>query len=161
VKDDAVARGASRLRAGRLSRRGFLVASAAVVVGGCGVDEAGKAPPTDEEVLRGLLPVELAAGAAVVGAAGADLMARQDARHAERLAALAGVPVPAARSTAVDLATALARKQEALFAYVAALPQLADPAARVAVMQILASEAEQLAALRPGPLRDAFAGFAA
>ena len=43
---------------------------------------------------------------------------------------------------------ALARKQEAVFAYVEALPQLADPAARVAVMQILASEAEHLAALR-------------
>jgi hypothetical protein len=50
-----------------------------------------------------------------------------------------------------------------VFAYVAALPKLADPDARAAVMQILASEAEHLAALREGngaePVPDAFAGF--
>jgi hypothetical protein len=50
-----------------------------------------------------------------------------------------------------------------VFAYVEALPRLADPGARVAVMQILASEAEHLAALREAagqqPVPDAFAGF--
>jgi hypothetical protein len=85
-------------------------------------------------------------------------------RHAQRLAALAGVPVPASGSdAAVDLATGLARKQEAVFDYVAALPRLADPDARVAVMQILASEAGHIAALRQAdgtvPVPDAFAGF--
>jgi hypothetical protein len=147
-----------------LTRRGFLlgVSAAGVLLSGCGVDEAGTAPPTDEEVLRGLLQVELAAGAAVVGSPVTDLLARQDARHAERLAALAGVPVPASTADpVVDLGDALALKQEAVFAYVAALPKLADPETRVAVMQILASEAEQLAALRPGPVQDAFAGFTA
>jgi hypothetical protein len=57
----------------------------------------------------------------------------------------------------------LARKQEAVFAYVAALPRLADPDARVAVLQILGSEAEHLAALRQRagaqPVPDAFAGL--
>ena len=50
-----------------------------------------------------------------------------------------------------------------MFAYVQALPSLADPRTRVAVMQILASEAAQLAALRRSagavPVPDAFAGF--
>jgi Ferritin-like domain len=147
-----------------LSRRGFLVASAAVVLGGCGVDEAGNAPPTDAKVLTGLLDAEAAAGAAVIGSPAAELLVRQDARHLQRLAALAGVAAPESRSDgAVDLATGLARKQEAVFAYVAALPKLADPDARVAVMQILASEAEHLAALRQGAgdpaVPDAFAGF--
>jgi hypothetical protein len=147
-----------------LTRRGFLGVSAALVFAGCGVDEAGQTPPTDAEVLTGLLEPELAAGAPVIGSPVAELLVRQDARHAARLAALAGVAPPGPRSDrAVDLATGLARKQEAVFAYVAALPQLADPAARVAVMQILASEAEHLAALRQAngaePVPDAFAGF--
>jgi hypothetical protein len=138
--------------------------SAAVLLGGCGVDEAGKAPPTDADVLRGLLDVEAAASAAVIGSPVAELLARQDERHAARLAALAGVTPPqTGNREAVDLPVALARKQEAVFAYVAALPALADPDTRVAVMQILGSEAEHVAALRqaagdvavPGP----FAGF--
>jgi hypothetical protein len=142
-----------------LSRRGFLGVSASVLLlGGCGADEAGKAPPTDEEVLRGLLDAELAAGAAVIGAPAAELLMRQDRRHAERLAALAGVAVRDS-GAAVDLAAALARKQEAVFAYVQALPRLADPEARVAVMEILASEAGHLAVLREVPVPDAFAGF--
>ena len=138
--------------------------SAAVVLGGCGVDEAGTAPPTDAEVLTGLLDTELAAGAAVIGSSVTELLVRQDARHAERLAALAGLAAPAPGSgDAVDLATGLARKQQAVFAYVAALPKLADPDTRVAVMQILASEAEHIAALREAagqpPVPDPFAGF--
>jgi hypothetical protein len=147
-----------------LTRRGFLgVSAAALVLAGCGADEAGKEPASDADVLRGLLDVELAAGAAVIGSPVAELLVRQDMRHAERLAALAGIAVPDQRSdAAVDLATALARKQEAVFAYVDALPELADPAARVAVMQILGSEAGQLAALRDRagaqPVPDAFAG---
>jgi hypothetical protein len=115
-------------------------------------------------VLAGLLETEVAAGAAVIGSPAAELLVRQDARHAQRLAALAGVPAPESRSDgAVGLATGLARKQEAVFAYVAALPKLADPGARVAVMQILASEAEHLVVLRDGAgapaVPDAFAGF--
>jgi hypothetical protein len=52
-----------------------------------------------------------------------------------------------------------------VFAYVAALPKLVDPDARVTVLQILASEAEHLAALRHAAGRtavpDPFAGFVA
>ena len=147
-----------------LSRRGFLVASAALVFGGCGVDAAGTAPPTDAEVLTGLLDTEVAASAPVIDSPVTELLVRQDARHAERLALLAGVAAPEPTSDAVvDLGEALARKQEAVFAYVAALPKLADPEARVAVMEILASEAAHMAALRQAagqePVPDAFAGF--
>ena len=150
-----------------LSRRRFLGAAGALVGGalaaGCGVDEAGKAPPADADVLAGLLRHERAAGAAVIGSPLAELLMRQDERHAARLAELAGVALDRQAAAAHDLAAALARKQEAVFAYVEALPALAAPAARVAVMQILASEAEHLAALRltagEPPVPDAFAGF--
>jgi hypothetical protein len=162
-------RAASRLRAGSCSRRGFLGAVGALVgaalLGGCGAEEAGKSPPPDSEVLAGLLRRELAAGAAVIGVAGSDLIARQDVMHARRLAALAGVAgaTPGA-AEAADLRTALARKQQAVFAYVEALPRLADADVRVVVMQIAASEAEHLAALRLAageePVPDPFAGFA-
>lgn len=159
-----ITRAASRLRAGGLTRRGFLGVSAAVLLSGCGVDEAGTAPPTDAEVLAGLLDVEAAAGAAVIGSPLAELVARQDERHVRRLAELAGVTPPLAGTRgAVELPSALARKQEAVFAYVAALPRLAAPDARVAVMQILASEAEHIAALRQAAgdvaVPDPFAGF--
>ncbi len=147
-----------------VSRRGFLVASAALVLGGCGVDAAGTTPPTDAEVLTGLLDTEVAAGAPVIDSPVTELLVRQDARHAERLATLAGVAPPGpASDTAVDLAGALARKQEAVFAYVAALPKLADPDARVAVMEILASEAAHITALRQAAgqvaVAEPFAGF--
>ena len=151
-----------------LSRRRFLGAAGALVGGalaaGCGVDEAGKAPPADADVLAGLLRHERAAGAAVIGSPLAELLMRQDERHAARLAELAGAS-DRNSDTAHDLAAALERKQEAVFAYVEALPRLADPATRVAVMQILASEAEHLAALRLAEgeqaVPDAFAGFTA
>ena len=59
----------------------------------------------------------------------------------------------------------LAAKQQALFAYVEALPELSDPELRVLVMTIAASEAEHLAALRleagGEPVPDAFAGYTA
>jgi hypothetical protein len=147
-----------------LTRRGFLGVSAALLLAGCGVDEAGQEPPGDADVLNGLLADEIAAGAAVIGSPLAELLVRQDARHVDRLAALAGAPTPPPGSeAAVDLGTGLARKQDAVFGYVAALPGLADPDTRVAVMQILASEAGHLAALRQAngaePVPDAFAGF--
>ena len=134
------------------------------MLGGCGVDAAGTAPPTDAEVLTGLLDTEVAAGAPVIDSPVTELLVRQDARHVERLASLAGVAAPGpASDTPVDLGEALARKQEAVFAYVAALPKLADPEARVAVMQLLASEAGHIAALRQAagqaPVADPFAGF--
>jgi hypothetical protein len=150
-----------------LSRAQFLGLAGALVggalVGGCGAEEAGKAPPTDADVLEGLLRRELAAGAAVIGVAGSELIARQDALHARRLASAAGVE-NSHRPMAADLPDALARKQEAVFAYVEALPRLADPQLRVLVMQLAASEAEHLAALRleagEEPVPDPFAGFA-
>ena len=149
-----------------LSRRDLLGAAALVVLAGCGVEEAGEAPPPDAEVLDGLLQVELAAGAALIGVAGAELLARQDQAHARRLAEAAGAePAPRSADATRDVAGALARKQDAVFAYVAALPKLADPDHRVLVMQIAASEAEQLVVLREAlgerPVLDAFAGFAA
>jgi hypothetical protein len=149
-----------------LSRRQFLGTAGALVggalLGGCGAEEAGKEPPTDAEVLAGLLRRERAAGAAVIGVPGAELIARQDGLHARRLASLAGID-HAESTEAVELPTALARKQEAVFAYVEALPRLADPEVRVLVMQLAASEAEHLAALRLAageePIPDPFAGF--
>jgi hypothetical protein len=151
-----------------VSRRRFLGAAGALVggvlLGGCGAEEAGKAPPTDSEVLRGLLRHELAAGAAVIGVAGSELIARQDALHARRLASMAGVDgIDQQPAAAAELPAALTRKQEAVFAYVEALPRLADPQLRVLVMQLAASEAEHLAALRLAagdePVPDPFAGF--
>ena len=151
----------------RLSRRRFLGAAGALagaLLAGCGRDAAREQPPADAEVLAGLLRRELDAGAAVAGIAGAAPIARQDRLHAERLAELSGAGTVAARSGgAADLPAALAGKQEGVFAYVAALPRLADPDLRVLVMQVAASEAEHLAALRLAageePVPDAFAGF--
>ena len=164
---DIAARAASRLRAGGYTRRELLGTAGALIGGallaGCGADEAGKEPPPDAEVLGGLLRAELAAGGAVIGSPIAESLVRQDAQHARRLATLAGAPLPARAARAVHLDTALARKQQAVFAYVEALPKLADPDARVTVMEILASEAEHLAALRRAagrdPVPDPFAGF--
>jgi hypothetical protein len=147
-----------------LSRRRFLGVAAGVLLTGCGRDAAREQPPADAEVLTGLLRRELEGGAAVAGVAGAALIARQDRLHAERLAELSGAGTVATRSgVAADLPAALARKQEGVFAYVAALPRIADPDLRVLVMQVAASEAEHLAALRLAageePVPDAFAGF--
>jgi hypothetical protein len=142
-----------------LSRRRFLGAAAALggaLWAGCGRDEAREQPPPDADVLAGLLPREAAAAGAAGGVAA---IARQDAEHLRRLAARAGVaaPDPAGGGDAPEL------KQEAVFAYVDALPKLSDPGIRVLVMQILASEAAHLAALRLAagdePVPEAFAGF--
>jgi hypothetical protein len=151
------------------TRRRFLGSAAGALVGGallggCGAEEARKEPPTDAEVLDGLLRRELAAGAAIIGVAGSELIARQDALHARRLAARSGADLRRESPAATDdVPTALARKQEAVFAYVEALPRLADPEVRVLVMQIAASEAGHLAALRLAlgeePVPDPFAGF--
>jgi hypothetical protein len=146
-----------------LSRRGFLGALAAAVLAGCGRDDARRRPPSDGELVAGLLEREAAAAGAVAGLAGAAAIAAQDARHLERLAARAGVAAPPRAAGGGDLAVALARKQEAVFGYVEALPRLADPDLRVLVMQVAASEASHLAALRleagDDPVPDAFAGF--
>ena len=164
---DAVARGASRRRAGGATRRELLGAVGALVGGallaGCGVDEAGEQPASDADVLSDLLRVELAAGGAVIGSPLAEMLARQDAQHARRLAELAGTALERPAPAALGLDAALDRKQQAVFAYVQALPRLTDPDARVTVMQILAGESEQLAALRLAagrePVPDPFAGF--
>jgi hypothetical protein len=151
-----------------LTRRRFLGAAGAlagVLLSACGRDAARARPPADAEVIRGLLRSERAAGAAVTGLPGAAAIARQDERHARRLAAIGGAAraTPPAQATG-DLSVALARKQETVFAYVQALPRLEDPDLRVLVMQLAASEAEHLAALRlsagADPVPDAFAGFA-
>jgi hypothetical protein len=141
-----------------LSRRRFLGA-AGVLAGafwvGCGRDEAREEPPSDAEVVAGLLRREAAAAGAVAAVA----VARQDAEHLRELAARAGVAAPAPGGDG----DAPALKQEALFGYVAALPKLRDPELRVLVMQVLASEAEHIASLRldagDDPVPDAFAGY--
>jgi hypothetical protein len=138
-----------------VSRRGFLGAAAAGVLwAGCGRDDARREPPSDAEVVSGLLRREAAAAGAAAGA-----IARQDARHLRDLAARAGVAAP----VPVGGGDALALKQLALFGYVDALPKLADPGLRVLVMQVAASEAAHMAALRleagEEPVQDAFAGF--
>ena len=142
-----------------LTRRRFLGAAGLLVgalLAGCGRDEARKKPPADADIVAGLLRRETAVSEAARGADPA--IARQDRQHVERLQAVAGAVV--AGAAARDL---LAAKQQAVFAYVAALPQLDDPGLRVLVMQIAASEAEHLAALRLArgeePVPDAFAGY--
>ena len=150
-----------------LTRRRFLGAAgvlAGALLSACGRDAARARPPGDAEVLGGLLRRERVAGAAVAGLAGAAAIARQDELHAQRLAELSGAAPVAQRADATgDLSIALARKQEAVFAYVQALPRLEDPDLRVLVMQLAASEAEHIAALRlhagQEPVPDAFAGF--
>jgi hypothetical protein len=155
-----------------LSRRRFIGAAWAllggVLLGGCGVDEAGRQPPSDADVLTGLQrrEREIAAGEPE-GSATARTVRDQDGRHAARLArelamlGAAAAPVLAGG----DPLSVLERKQQAVFAYVDALPELSDPERRVLVMQIAASEAEHLAALRLSagdePVPDAFAGFTA
>jgi hypothetical protein len=152
---------ASRLRAGSYSRRRFL--GAAALAGGAWLAGCGSrgrpvgVRPTETAVRARVVRAELAAGAPVAGSPLTAVVAREDARHAVRLGAGARRPAGTA-----DLATALARKQEAVFTFVDALPQL-PPDERVALMQVLASEAGQIAALRlaagQDPVPDAFAGF--
>jgi len=165
-----VSRAASRLRAGRHSRRRFLGAAAALVggvlLGGCGADEAAESPPPDAEVLGELLRHEQQSMAAALGGPTAALALRdQDRRHAARLARELAVlgTTPDTAAADDDPAGVPARKQEGVFAHVQALPRLSDPDLRVLVMQIAASEAAHLAALRltagEEPVPDAFAGF--
>jgi hypothetical protein len=144
-----------------LTRRRFLGAAGALAGAlwiGCGRDEARERPPSDAEVLSGLLERERRTLAAVTGVAGAGAIGRQDRQHVARLSALAGAAAPGHAS-----GPAAAAKQEGLFAYVEALPKLSDPDMRVLVMQIAASEAEHLSALRLAdgvePVPDAFAGY--
>ena len=151
----AIARAASRLCSGSCSRRGFLGAAlAGVLWAGCGRDDARREPPSDAEVLRGLLRRE----AAAAGAAGG-VIARQDVEHLAQLAGRAGVAAPEPPGGGDPVAL----KQLAVFGYVDALPKLSDPELRVLVMQVAASEAAHMAALRleagEEPVQDAFAGF--
>jgi hypothetical protein len=160
-----------------VNRREFLggaVLAAGVLAGGC-AGEREPAIPGDAEVLAPLLageyavltafgddPVDAIPGQDPGALAGA--IAGQDRGHISRLrkaiVAAGGNPEGAAGS---DPRTVLERKQQNVFDYVAALPRLADPDLRVVVMELLASEAEHLAALRllagQDPVPDAFAGF--
>jgi hypothetical protein len=151
----AISRAASRLCSGSYSRRRFIGAAlAGLLWAGCGRDDARRAPPSDAEVLRGLLRREAAAAGAAAGA-----IARQDREHLRALAARAGVTAPEPPGGG----DALALEQLAVFGYVDALPKLSDPELRVLVMQVAASDAEHMAALRLAagqePVPDAFAGF--
>ena len=146
-----------------LSRRRFLGA-AGVLAGGllaaCGRDEARRRSPSDAEVVRGLLRREVRAWEAARRAPDAAAFARQDREHVARLSAIAGAEILALEGNAGPV---LAAKQQALFAYVDALPRLEDPELRELVMTIVASEAGHLAALRLAagdePVPDAFAGY--
>ena len=148
-----------------MTRREFLGAAVAagVFVSGC-AGEAEPALPPDADVLATLLVGERAAVAALAGVAAATAIRDQDRRHAARLrAALAGLGGAGGAVPAPDPEDAGERKQQNVYDYVAALPRLADPDLRVMVMELLASEAEHLAALRiatgQDPVPDAFAGF--
>ncbi len=147
-----------------LRRREFLGALAAgALLGGCAGDEDPAVAP-DADVLAPLLAGEQAAVAALAGLAGATAIRDQDRRHAARLrTVLAGLGDRRAGAPASDPEPAGQRKQQNVYDYVAALPRLADPDLRVMVMELLASEAEHLAALRlatgEDPVPDAFAGF--
>jgi hypothetical protein len=160
-----------------VNRREFLggaVLAAGVLAGGC-AGEREPVIPGDAEVLAPLLAGEYA----VLTAFGDDpagvipgqdrrdaagVIAGQDRGHVGRLReaiVAAGGNPPGADGA--DPGTVLQRKQQNVFDYVAALPRLADADLRVLVMELLASEAEHLAALRllagQDPVPDAFAGF--
>jgi hypothetical protein len=148
-----------------VNRREFLggMLAVGVLVGGC-AGEAEPAAPPDADVLAPLLAGEQAAVMALAGVAGATAIRDQDRRHAARLrAALTALGVASGGVPADDPPPAGRRKQQNVYDYVAALPRLADPDLRVLVMELLASEAEHLAALRlamgQDPVPDAFAGF--
>jgi hypothetical protein len=150
-----------------LSRRRFLGLAGALAgawLTGCGRDEAKRPPVPDRAVLARLLARERATIAAAGAASGAVAAIRaHDLAHARRLrAALARLggaraePVPPARSLA-------ASAQQGVYAYVDALPQLADPGLRALVLELAAGESAHLALLRldagDAPVPDAFAGF--
>jgi len=146
-----------------LRRREFLgVMAAGVLVGGCAGEREPAVPP-DADVLGPLLAGEYAVLAAI-GDDPSSVVAGQDRGHVRRLrraiVAAGGNPEGFAGG---DPGTVLERKQQNVYDYVAALPRLADPDLRVLVMELLASEAEHLAALRlatgEDPVPDAFAGF--
>jgi len=163
-KADRIDRAASRLRAGSCSRREFLggVLAAGVLVSGCAGEEEPAVAP-DAALLGPLLAGERAAVASLATVAGAAAIRDQDRRHAARLRAAIEALGATPGAPGDDPLPALARKQHNVYDYVAALPQLADPELRVLVMELLASEAEHIAALRIAagdePVPDAFAGF--
>jgi hypothetical protein len=160
-----------------VSRRRFLGLAGALggaLLAGCGRDDARREPEPDAAVLADLLAREqatVAAGAAAGGSAIVRAVRAQDAVHARRLRAaiaaaggVTGASAAAGGATGAGGATALAASaQRGVFAYVEALPRLADPDLRVLVMRIAASEAGHIAALRLAagsePVPDAFAGF--
>jgi len=152
-----------------LRRREFLGAVAAgVLIGGCAGEQDPAIPP-DGDVLNALLPGEVQALRELEQRRPEleDIWS-QDQHHVSvlRKAIAALGPAPDMVGTrAGDPLPLLERKQRNVFDYVAALPRLADPELRVLVMELAASEAEHLAALRLAvgeePVPDAFAGFTA
>jgi hypothetical protein len=156
-----------------MRRREFLGAVAAgVLLGGCAGEQDPAIPP-DADVLNALLPGEAEAARELSALPATDAteehVLMQDQEHISRLRravlALGGDPDMVGTRGGEPLEL-LARKQQNVFDYVAALPRLADPELRVLVMELAASEAEHLAALRLAtgerePVPDAFAGFTA
>jgi len=97
----------------------------------------------------------------VAGALAAGLVAGCGRTDAERppepdAKVLAGLPRPGGGASEPE-------RQQAVSAYVAALPLLAQPENRVAVMRMAAGQAGDIASARIAagtePVRDAFAGF--
>ena len=163
-KAAGIDRAAPGLGAGGCSRRAFLGAAlaAGVLVSGCAGEEEPAVAP-DAALLGPLLAGEHAAVAALGAVAGAAAIRDQDRRHAARLRAAIEALGATPGAPGDDPSPALERKQRNVYDYVAALPRLADPELRVLVMELLASEAEHIAALRMAagdvPVPDAFAGF--
>ena len=149
-----------------VNRREFLggaIIAAGALVSGC-AGEAEPAVPPDAALLAPLLAGERAAVTALATVAGAAAVRDQDRRHAARLRSVLAALGATADAPEPDPLPALERKQQNVYDYVAVLPQLADPDLRVLVMELAASEAEHLAALRleagdEPVVPDAFAGF--
>ena len=140
-----------------LSRRRFLGAAGVALLAGCGREPL-PGPPPGEQVLSGVIEAEQRAAAAVAGLAGAAAIAiaGQDREQLERLGG--APPAPSGEAGA-----AIERKQEAVFAYVDAVTELADPEERTLMLQLAAAEAGHIAALRlragQDPVPDAFGGY--
>jgi hypothetical protein len=163
-KADRIDKAASGLCAGGSSRREFLggILAAGVLVSGCAGEQDPAVPP-DAALLAPLLAGERAAVTALATVAGAAAVRDQDRRHVARLRTVLAAMGATPDAPGPDPAPALERKQQNVYDYVAVLPQLADPDLRVLVMELAASEAEHLAALRleagEPAVPDAFAGF--
>lgn len=169
-------------------------AGSALALAGCSDEAPGpvavgpnESDAADVEILNAALDLEWRAVAAYKAAAGllsgaalrsAKLLLEHEQEHVDGLAAairdLGGTPnraqrsyeLPRLRTQPQALRFAIALEQDAIAAYIDALPKLSDPDLRATAASIATAEAEHVALLRialgQSPLREAFvAGRAA